>query len=293
MTERPLHVLFCGIDGVRWDVLQQTPTPALDRVVRRGFLAPVQVNAAAPTISGPSWASLFTGVLATSHNIYNNKFQGHRLGDYPDFIARVLHAWPERQWFAGAAWEPLVSEHSGGPLLARGGVLPARRGTPAVDQSHWFEDDQEIADKAVAAISDFDSEVGSVSFVYQHAVDMTGHKIGVNEHYVAALTASDRRLGEVLDAVEARPSFAREDWLIVVATDHGHVDGGGHGGDDPHERTAWIAACGPGVPTGGMLLLEQADVAGHILHTLGITPNSPDFVGVPFGTRAGLVAASS
>jgi len=290
MTERPLHVLFCGIDGVRWDVLQQTPTPALDRVVRRGFLAPVQVNVAAPTISGPSWASLFTGVLATSHNIYNNKFHGHRLAEYPDFITRALLAQPQLQWFAGAAWEPLVSEHSGGPLLGHGGVLPARRGSPALVQSHWFEDDQEIADEAVAAISGFDSGRGSVSFVYQHAVDTTGHKIGVDEHYVAALTGSDRRLGEVLDAVEARPTYAEEHWLIVVATDHGHIDAGGHGGDDPHERTAWIAACGPGVPTSGMPMLEQADVAGHILDALGITPDSPAFVGLPFGTRTELVA---
>ena len=288
MTDRPLHVLFFGIDGVRWDVLQETPTPGLDRVAEPGFLAPVQVNVAAPTISGPSWATMLTGVLATTHNIYNNDLRGHRLADHPDFIARALRARPELQSFAGAAWRTLVSEHDGGPVLALGGELPTRPYSATSEQPDWLEDDQDIADRAVAAISAFDSEPGSVSFVYQLAVDNTGHKIGIDEHYVRALVESDRHLGEVLDAVEGRPTYAQEDWLIIVATDHGHVDGGGHGGDHPHERTAWIAACGPAVPTGGVHLVEQADVAGHVLHALRIVPDTPAFVGLPFGTRTGL-----
>lgn len=71
-----------------------------------------------------------------------------------------------------------------------------------------------------------------------------------------------------------------------VATDHGHLDQGGHGGDHPAERTAWIAASGPGVPvTDAPLIMEQADIAGHAHHVLGLTGQPKEFVGLPFGTR--------
>ena len=57
----------------------------------------------------------------------------------------------------------------------------------------------------------------------------------------------------------------------------------------PAERQAWIAAAGSGVPVGGSeLVLQQADVAGHVLTTFGLTPTSSDFVGLPFGTRKNL-----
>ena len=51
-------MLIVGIDGVRIDVLHEEPTPHLDALAARGFLAPVQVNEVAPTISGPSWATI-------------------------------------------------------------------------------------------------------------------------------------------------------------------------------------------------------------------------------------------
>ncbi|MGI8769459.1 MAG: alkaline phosphatase family protein, partial [Propionibacteriaceae bacterium] len=76
-------------------------------------------------------------------------------------------------------------------------------------------------------------------------------------------------------------------WTVVVVTDHGHVDAGGHGGETDAERTARIAACGPTIAPGlqpdG---LEQADVAAQALAILGVNARSPDFVGVPFDQRA-------
>ena len=42
----------------------------------------------------------------------------------------------------------------------------------------------------------------------------------------------------------------QEDWTIVVVTDHGHLDEGGHGGREPEVATAWAAAAGPGHPAG-------------------------------------------
>ena len=45
---------------------------------------------------------------------------------------------------------------------------------------------------------------------------------------------------------------------MIVVTDHGHVDEGGHGGNTEVERTAWIAAFGPGIEPG----VEPGSVLG-------------------------------
>src|SRR5438552_487149 len=72
-----------------------------------------------------------------------------------------------------------------------------------------------------------------VSFVYLGAVDFAGHATGAGTVYQAALLAADQRVGRLVAAVRSRPSGPQEDWTIVVVTDHGHLDEGGHGGREP------------------------------------------------------------
>ncbi|HLT60305.1 MAG TPA: alkaline phosphatase family protein [Microlunatus sp.] len=280
------HVLFVGIDGVRYDTVRELDTPALDRVAAAGFLQPVRVNAAGPTISGPSWSTMVTGVLPPTHRIFNNELTGHDLGRYPDFITLARRADPDLQHFIGADWEPLVTSRNGGPIFAGGGFLPDRRRGKEATTADWHDGDQQVTDRAADHLAKLDSAAGSVTFAYQLGVDSAGHRHGVGEVYREFVVAADRRLGQLLEAVDSRPDRDREDWLIIVATDHGHLDEGGHGGDSPEERTAWIAACGVEVPvTDGPLLLEQADVAGQVHHVLGLDDHPEAFVGLPFGTR--------
>ena len=56
--------------------------------------------------------------------------------------------------------------------------------------------------------------------------------------YRVALRAADQRVGQLLDAIQGRPSYPREHWTAVVVTDHGHLDEGGHGGMATRELDA-------------------------------------------------------
>ncbi len=51
-------------------------------------------------------------------------------------------------------------------------------------------------------------------------------------------------------AVRARPTYAQEDWLILMSTDHGRTADGDHGGDTPEERTIFYLASGPSTVVG-------------------------------------------
>ena len=281
MSDSSTHVLVVGIDGVRYDTLLEVATPVIDRIAEQGFLRKIRVNDAGPTISGPSWSTITTGVLAPVHDIWNNEISPNNLAANPDFV-HLARTELGAATFTGAAWPPLVSEISGGPILADGGLLPG--GVAPTSEQEWHDADQAVADAAVAFVSELTDPV-SASLVYLGGCDAICHADGVGDSYRTFVEASDRRLGEVLAAVEARPNRADETWSIIVVTDHGHLDPGGHGGDSDLERTAWIAACGAGVRGPAEGPLEQADVAGHVFSVLGLRPRSSDFFGVPFGER--------
>ncbi len=141
----PRRVLVVGIDGVRLDLLPELHTPHLDAVAAEGFLAPVQVDEVTPTMSGPCWTTIVTGVGVAKHGVLGNHLGGNRLD---------------------------------------------------------------------------------------------------------------------------------EEWTVIVVTDHGHLDQGGHGGRTDLERTAWIAASGPGITPGGAVApLHHTDVAAHVYAALQITPD--------------------
>lgn len=273
-------MLIVGIDGVRLDVLHQEPTPHLDTLAARGFLAPVQVNGVAPTISGPSWATIVTGALADRHLIMDNALFPNGLHRHPDVLRLAARQRPRLARFAAAGWAPIVSAASGGPLLADGGFCPPGR-QPHLPRQ-WRVADQAVTDATTTFLADHDGGDGSLVFCYLGGVDEVGHLLGVGGTYRRFVRDSDTRLGELLAAVAHRP--AEERWTVIVATDHGHVDRGGHGGDSPEERTAWIAAAGVDVPTAPPDRLEQADVAGHTMHLLELIP-PPGTVGTPFGSR--------
>ena len=78
-------------------------------------------------------------------------------------------------------------------------------------------------------------------------MDGAGHGTGfsaTNPVYLAAIEASDLYVGQMLTAILDRPTFAIEDWLIVVTTDHGGL-GTGHGPMDADNQTIWFLAAGP------------------------------------------------
>ncbi|MFF3392778.1 alkaline phosphatase family protein [Streptomyces sp. NPDC002669] len=261
-------VLVIGIDGVRLDLLPELDTPHLDGIARAGFLAPVEVDADTPTMSGPCWTTIVTGVGVAKHGVWANRLDGNRLDVFPDFTTR-LAADCGRRTFAVGGWAPLFLAREGGPLF----VAPTRLGhvAPRADTPEaWEEVDDRVGVEAEHILG-LDEELHA-GFVYLGAVDETAHFLGCGEEYRRSIEAADRRLGRLVAAVRQRPRHER--WTIIVVTDHGHRDEGGHGGRSSLERTAWIAACGPGLSPGRTpSALHHADVAAHVYTALGITPD--------------------
>src|SRR5208282_96526 len=172
--------------------------------------------------------------------------------DHPDFVTLATRAGLPTL-LAVSGWPPLALPEDGGPLFAeasRREFVPVPEPSPAGEPSAaetaaethlttWDAADEATTRLAAAILAE---DAPRVSFVY-------------------------------LGAVRFRRAYQRENGTIVVVTDRGHLDGGGHGGREPEVATAWAAAAGPGIrPDGPPLITRQEEVAPLVLAVAGWPP---------------------
>ena len=233
-----------GWDGVRPDVLRGVPTPVFDALVTQGTFSE-NAETARPTVSGPCWSSILTGVWPEKHGVTSNDFSPNQYATYPDVFSLIESISPELNTFAVADWLPLVSDEDGGPLIS--GAIDRKVILNGYDLG-WLEADELSVDLAVEEIRNADPDF---LFVYVGSPDEISHNIGgIGAEYRDAIAAADRNLGRLVATIRARGSYASEDWLILVATDHGRTEEGGHGGNSPEETTVFYLASGSSAVVG-------------------------------------------
>jgi predicted AlkP superfamily pyrophosphatase or phosphodiesterase len=95
-------------------------------------------------------------------------------------------------------------------------------------------------------------------FLYIGQVDETGHAHGFHpsvKPYIDAIERADKHVGEAVEAVRARPTFANEQWLVLVTSDHGGK-GTGHGGghNEPEILNSFMIVSGPAAERGKLAI---------------------------------------
>ena len=275
------RVLVVGIDGVRVDMLARADTPVLDSLAESGFFSD-EAKTRVRTVSGPGWSSMLTGVRTEKHGVDSNDFHGNRYAEWPDFLTRLERERPELGTFAVLDWPPLGTPDSGGPLIS-----------DAIDQKLNFDGEAEgygPADSASAAAAAEYLRSADVhaAFVYLGDPDVISHETdSFSNAYRTSIERADTQVGELLEALRARPGYERENWLILVSTDHGRNDAGGHGGNSPSETTIFFLAAGPSVaPQRTECPPEIVDVAATALAHMGVVAAGLD--GKPRGLGPGV-----
>ena len=162
-------------------------------------------------------------------------------------MSRAFYQDQNTTTFAAAGWPPLVDPIGHGPVIhERREQAKALRHRVLVRDGETYGYTQVDAEIAAAANYAISNHGPDVSFIYFCGVDEAGHAFGsVGEHYKGAIARIDAYLDTLLQAVHAR-AHADEPWLVVVTTDHGHLDEGGHGGDSARERASFVVAHGVG-----------------------------------------------
>jgi predicted AlkP superfamily pyrophosphatase or phosphodiesterase len=239
--------LLIGIDGLLLERgLASGKAPFLREVKQRAFYTDIRIESI--TISGPSWSTILTGATNDQHQVLDNDFNGHQLHLYPDFLTLASAKNPRVRTFAAAGWLPLLDPRSPAPIIRERKMdqLAGRHVT-------FYKDGDtlgyETVDAEVAAFAQnhISLEGPELNFVYFSQVDEFGHKYGaLDDPYFDALGRVDQQVKNLHEVIEDRVKNFGEEWIVLITTDHGHLDEGGHGGDSDQERSSFLIAYGVG-----------------------------------------------
>ncbi|MEV6596188.1 alkaline phosphatase family protein [Actinoplanes sp. NPDC051346] len=257
-------LLVVGMDGLNWDSVVAADAPQLDALAARGTLGRslVQCPSLADSSSGPGWSSIATGVWPDRHGVRNNSFVGKRYDTYPDFLTRLERANPAYATYSAVDWAPLHQQGTFSPEVDT-------RVTFDGDANGYAGEDEKVT---VDAVSRLGAGGPDASFVYLGHTDVVAHAVGTGGRYRAAIEKQDQQLGRILAAVRSRPTYANEDWLVMVTTDHGHrVPFGGHGGCRVDERGTFLLVAGSGIEAGTRTDVRQVDLAATALRHFGVS----------------------
>jgi hypothetical protein len=229
------RVLLIIIDGLRAD--EAARLPFLATLTAAGARA--QLWGDPPTYSSAQYVSLFTGVPPCDSGIRGN--QRLRPAGVED-VASVLRRSGRRTLGVSTEVDWWVQ------------LFP-----------HGFDFFRVLTlDEVSAQVT---SRWGGADLVLVHLAepDLAGHAAGARspEYRQAAAHAA------LLSAALAR-AWGWPDATVAVMSDHGHRDSGGHGGDEPEVREAFLILSGPGAQTGGRVAnARMVDVAPTLAALLG------------------------
>ncbi len=226
------RVLVIGIDGVRPDALQIADTPAIDELISVGaFTNNTKILGDRyrdnETISGPGWSSFLTGVWADKHGVNDNTFRGENYDEYPHFFAYLKRAFPKAVTGSFVDWEPIDT------FILRDADV--REVCPASSKDSLAQKDEKLANKAAKFLA---QQNPHAVFVYFGQVDEIGHQDGFHPSvpsYLQALQAVDAHVASLIKAIQSRPEYLAENWLVIISTDHGGRGRKHRGGHDISE----------------------------------------------------------
>lgn len=215
--EKIQKILIIGIDGCRGDAVKVADAPNIHGLLPHALYS-FDALTQAPTISGPGWSSMLTGVWSNKHGVINNDFSSAAYGTFPAFYKYIKTHQPGIQSVSICAWSPINQ------------YLAVDAGIKINAQN-----DLAVKDSAVRWLKDSNPDI---LFLHFDDVDAAGHTYGYDPEeprYMNAINKTDGYVGEILTALQSRKNITKENWLIVVSTDHGGK-GTSHGGASKTEK---------------------------------------------------------
>lgn len=219
---RRLNLVLVTVDTLRADHLgcygySQIETPILDRIAREGVLFE---NASAPApLTGPSHASMMTGVYPTVHKVRNTG--GFVLSPSQTTLAKTLQdqGWDTAAFIGSSVLKRRFGLSQGfatydDEMPAAGGSAEAEPERPA----------GEVVDRAVKWL---DSQSGKPFFLWAHLYDphipydppSPFREKYRDRPYDGEIAYTDQQVGRLLDAVARKAPAGNT--VIAVLSDHG------------------------------------------------------------------------
>jgi predicted AlkP superfamily pyrophosphatase or phosphodiesterase len=251
-------VVFIIADGIPADVLEKVKRPNLNQIAKEEGYKRAYVGgerggySQTPTISAVGYNSLLTGTWVNKHNVWGNDIKEPNY-HYPT-IFRLLKEGEKatdttKKIAIFSTWLDNRTKLVGDSLPQTGNITVDYHADgyelDTVNFPHDKESlythliDEKVSTEAAQCIRDKGPDL---TWLYLEYTDDMGHRHGDGPEMKEAVGYVDQQVGRIWNAIQYRQEHFKEDWLIVVTTDHGRdsISGKGHGGQSERERRTWI-----------------------------------------------------
>jgi len=214
------YLILISMDGFRWDYMDKTDTPNLDRLIENGVKADALISAF-PSKTFPNHYSIVTGLYPENHGIVANTMYD------PVFDATFSLGNREEvkngRWWGG---EPIwvTAEKQGLKTLCN--FWPGSEAEiKGVRPSYWAEYDGNVPnEERVQKVLDYldkpAKERPSFYTIYFSDPDDSGHLGGPDSSSInIAIQECDARIGQLIAGLESRNMF--DNVNIMIVSDHG------------------------------------------------------------------------
>ena len=244
------RVVFVLIDALRDDTSHNSKVmPFLNEL--RGQGAWATVHSRMPSYSDPGWTTLMTGAWPDISDgpAMNTDYENTPTWTQDNIFSAAHRAGLKTAFSGYYWWEKLV------PHEAVDTYFP----TAGEDQTA----DREVVDASLPWIK---SDEYQFILIHIDQVDYAGHHEGgpQSPNWDAAATRSDALLKEIVSKMDLIKD------TVIVVSDHGQIDQGGHGGPEKVNLVEPFVMVGAGVKPGTYDDIQQVDVAPTISALLGL-----------------------
>lgn len=252
--QKARKVVYIIADGISADVIENRNLPNFKKIVQAGSYSRMHVGGGkgtyseTPTISAVGYNSLLTGTWVNKHNVPDNDIKEPNY-HYQNIFRIFKSQYPSKKTAIFSSWTDNRTKLLGHNLAAAGDLkLDYFFDGYELDTARFKHDnkkyymhliDEQVVTDASSTIRD---KAPDLSWVYLEYTDDMGHAYGDSPEFYEAIDMLDKQIGKIWDAVNYRQEKFKEEWLIVITTDHGRDEksGKGHGGQSDRQRSTWM-----------------------------------------------------
>ena len=152
-----------------------------------------------------NWADMITGVKKEKHGVLSEDFAGNKLNQYPSIFTRIKSVNPKLRIATFASSAEFKNRLTGGADISE-----SFAGNDDAVKSRMLEFLK--TDTAALVLGQFTGvEVAGKASEFDVSA----------APYRAAINAFDAKVGELVAAVKARPTYAKENWLVIITSNRG------------------------------------------------------------------------
>ncbi|HEY9535673.1 MAG TPA: DUF4983 domain-containing protein [Mucilaginibacter sp.] len=198
-------VLYIIADGARGVSVRDANIPNLKSLIPHAIYSWTSLSDTIKT-DASNWADMITGVQKEKHNVLTEDFAGNALATYPPIFQRIKSVKPTFRTAVFSASAAFKNNLTTGAAVSEG-----------------FSSDDALKTRMVDFLKTDTAQIVVGEFA---GIEAAGNAVGFDDTFPAYKTAIetfDTQVGAILTAVKNRPTYDRENWMIIVTSNRGGV----------------------------------------------------------------------